>query len=69
MSNLDTERSGHEKSDSRLGPVRTDLVLLGGAVAVAVGAGMICLPAGLIAGGVLAIAGAVLSSLGGGGER
>ncbi|MDE7011041.1 MAG: hypothetical protein K2O93_07490 [Oscillospiraceae bacterium] len=47
----------------------TDLVLLGGAVAVAVGAGMICLPAGLIAGGVLAIAGAVLSSLGGGGER
>ena len=64
MSNLDTERSGHEKSDSRLGPV-----LLGGAVAVAVGAGMICLPAGLIAGGVLAIAGAVLSSLGGGGER
>ena len=37
--------------------------------AVAVGAGMICLPAGLIAGGVLAIAGAVLSSLGGGGER
>lgn len=47
----------------------TDLVLLGGAVSVAVGAGMIYLPAGLIAGGVLAIAGAVLSSLGGGGER
>ena len=47
----------------------TDLVLLGGAVSVSVGAGMICLPAGLIAGGVLAIAGAVLSSLGGGGER
>lgn len=46
-----------------------DLVLLGGAVAVAVGAGMIYLPAGLIAGGVLAIAGAVLSSLGGGGEK
>ena len=44
----------------------TDLVLLGGAVAVAVGAGMIYLPAGLIAGGGLAIAGAVLSSLGGG---
>lgn len=47
----------------------TDLVLLGGAVAVAVGAGMIYLPAGLIAGGGLAIAGAVLSSLGGGGEK
>ena len=47
----------------------TDLVLLGGAVAVAVGAVMIYLPAGLIAGGGLAIAGAVLSSLGGGGEK
>ena len=46
----------------------TDLVLLGGAVAVAVGAGMIYFPAGLIAGGVLVIAGAVLSSLGGGGD-
>lgn len=44
----------------------TDLALLGGAVAVAVGAGMIYLPAGFIAGGVLAIAGAVLSGLGGG---
>lgn len=43
-----------------------DLVLLGGAAAVAVGAGMIYFPAGLIAGGALAIAGAVLSSLGGG---
>ena len=47
----------------------TDLVLLGGAVAVSVGAGMIYFPAGLIAGGALAIAGAVLSSLGGGGKR
>ena len=46
-----------------------DLVLLGGAVAVAVGAGMIYLPAGLIAGGGLAIAGAVLSSLGGGDKK
>ena len=43
-----------------------DLVLLGGAVAVSVGAGMIYFPAGLIAGGVLAIIGAALSSLGGG---
>lgn len=47
-----------------------DLVLLGGAAAVAVGAGMIYLPAGLIAGGSLAIAGAVLSIWGeGDGER
>lgn len=46
----------------------TDLALLGGAVAVAVGAGMIYFPAGLIAGGVLTIAGAVFSSLEGGGE-
>ncbi len=38
-----------------------ELTLLGGAIAIAVGAGMIFLPAGLIAGGVLAIAGAVLS--------
>lgn len=38
-----------------------ELVLLGGAAAVAVGAGLICLPAGLITGGGLAIAGAVLS--------
>ncbi len=43
-----------------------DLVLVAGAAAVAVGAGMIYLPAGLITGGVLAIAGAVLSSLSGG---
>ena len=46
----------------------TDLVLVGGAVAVAVGAGMIYRPAGLIAGGGLAIVGAVLSELGGGGD-
>ncbi len=46
-----------------------DLVLLGGAVTVAVGAGMIYLPAGFIAGGGLAIIGAVLSSLGGGGSK
>ena len=42
-----------------------ELVLLAGAAAVAVGAGMIYLPAGLIAGGVLAGAGAVLSMWGG----
>ena len=41
-----------------------ELTLLGGAIAIAVGAGMIFLPAGLIAGGVLAIAGAVLSMWG-----
>ncbi len=47
----------------------TDLVLIAGATAVAVGAGMICFPAGLITGGGLAIAGAVLSELGSGGEN
>ena len=46
-----------------------DLVLVTGAAAVAVGAGMIYLPAGLITGGVLAMAGAVLSTLGGGDDR
>lgn len=43
-----------------------DVVLIAGAAAVAVGAGMIYLPAGVITGGVLAIAGVVLSTLGGG---
>ncbi len=38
-----------------------ELALLGGAAVVAVGVGMIHLPAGLIAGGVLVMAGAVLS--------
>lgn len=42
-----------------------DILLILGAAAVAVGAGMIYLPAGLISGGVLAIAGAVLESIGG----
>lgn len=39
----------------------SELVLLAGGTAVAVGTGMIYLPAGLITGGVLAIAGALLS--------
>lgn len=43
-----------------------ELVLVAGATAVAVGAGLIYLPAGLIAGGFLAIGGSVLSILGGG---
>lgn len=42
-----------------------ELALLGGAVLVAVGAGLIYLPAGLITGGGLAIVGAVLSLWGG----
>ena len=42
-----------------------ELVLVGGATAVAGGVGMIYIPAGLIAGGLLAMAGAVLSILGG----
>ena len=54
---------------SGLSKFGTDLVLLAGAVAVAVGAGMVYLPAGFIAGGALAIIGAVLSSLGGGDKR
>lgn len=41
-----------------------ELALVAGAAAVAVGAGMIYLPAGLITGGGLAIAGAVLSMWG-----
>lgn len=45
-----------------------DLVLIAGATAVAVGAGMIFVPAGLIVGGALAIAGAVLAGLDNGGD-
>ena len=46
-----------------------ELALLCGAVLVAVGAGLIYLPAGLIAGGVLMGAGAVLSLWGGETEK
>ncbi len=46
-----------------------ELVLVGGAAVVAVGVGMIYLPAGLITGGGLAIAGAVLSLWGAGEEK
>lgn len=40
------------------------LILLAGAAAASVGAGLIYPPAGLITGGVLAMAGAVVSLLG-----
>ena len=50
---------------SRHGP---GVVLLMGCAAVALGTGMIYLPAGLIAGGVLAIAWWVLDSLDRGGD-
>ena len=40
------------------------LILLAGAAAASVGAGLIYRPAGLITGGVLAMAGAVVSLLG-----
>lgn len=46
-----------------------ELALLGGAALVAVGAGLMRLPAGLIAGGGLMIAGAVLSLWGGEAEE
>ncbi len=55
-----------EKLKKALGRLVSDLALIGGAAAIAVGVGMYSLPAGLIAGGVLAIAGVVLSVLGGG---
>lgn len=46
-----------------------ELVMVAGAASVAVGAGMLCLPAGLIVGGGLAVAGAVLSLWGAGDEK
>lgn len=58
-----------EKLKKALGRFVSDLALIGGAAAIAIGVGMYSLPAGLIAGGVLAIAGVVLSVLGGGEEK
>lgn len=55
-----------DKLKKALGQFVSDLALIGGATAIAVGVGMYSLPAGLIAGGVLAIAGVILSVLGGG---
>ena len=43
-----------------------DLMLAAGAAAIAIGSGLIYLPAGLIVGGALVIAGAVLESWSGG---
>ena len=57
-----------EKLRKGLARYAGDLVLVAGAAAITVGAGMTYLPAGLIAGGVLAIAGVILNSLGGGDE-
>jgi hypothetical protein len=45
-----------------------DLLLVVGAAAVCMGAGMIYLPAGVIAGGVACIIGGVLTAMDGGGE-
>ena len=55
-----------EKLKKALIQYASDLVMIGGAAAIAVGAGMIYPPAGLIAGGGLAILGAVMNALGGG---
>lgn len=46
-----------------------EVILLAGAAAVAVGVGMLCLPAGVIAGGGLAMAGAVFSIWGAGDDK
>lgn len=45
-----------------------DLILVAGATAVAVGAGLIYAPAGLIVGGLLAMVGAILSCVDDGGD-
>lgn len=62
------EGSGMKKLKQVLSAIKIDLILVAGATAVAVGAGMIYLPAGLIAGGVLTIAGGVLLVIGGDAE-
>lgn len=58
-----------DKLKKALGRFVSDLALIGGATAIAVGVGMYSLPAGLIAGGLLAIAGVILSVLGGGDSK
>ena len=58
-----------DKLKKALGRFVSDLALIGGATAIAVGVGMYSLPAGLISGGVLAIAGVILSVLGGGDSK
>ena len=60
-------RAGFDAA-SRNAPEIARRIEAAGAAAVAVGAGMVYLPAGLIAGGVLAMAGAVLFTLGGDGN-
>ncbi len=59
------ERRARDKPSRILDAVRAwaaDLLLIAGAVMVAVGAGLIYVPAGWIAGGALAIAGGVLAA-------
>ena len=55
-----------EKLRKALAKYFPDLCLIAGAATIAVGAGMIYMPAGLIVGGMLIIGGVMLSSLGGG---
>ena len=53
-----------EKRKKMRGTV-VDVLLVGGAVLVAVGAGLYAIPLGLVIGGVLSIAGAVIIARGG----
>lgn len=46
-----------------------EIVMLAGATAVSIGAGMIYIPAGVITGGALAIIGSVMSLYGAGEEK
>lgn len=61
------EESGMKRVRETLAQLLPHVLLLAGAAAVAVGAGMIYAPAGLIVGGILAMAGAVLGEPGGDG--
>ncbi len=51
-----------------LGDLLSDFVLILGGAMIAVGVGMIYLPAGVIAAGVLVVAGVALDNRGGGGD-
>lgn len=64
---LDTRKGrGMEMKLKRMRGAAVDVLMIGGALLVSVGAGMYSVPIGLITGGVLSIIGAVVVARGGG---
>lgn len=59
------EEIGMKEKRKKMRGTVVDVLLVGGAVLVAVGAGLYAFPLGLVIGGVLSIAGAVIIARGG----